>query len=823
MPALLIACFLSGVAALAYELLWMRELALLAGSTQAAITCVLSIYFLGLALGNALAGRYVRRFDRPLRVYVYVELLIALWAIAFVPLLAGLDGIYAATYAALPVGSPWGHALRLASAAALLLVPTTAMGATIPLLTHFAARDLNAASKWSAWLYGVNTLGALTGTFITGFYVIELYGVRGPLMATGLINVACALCIWPLMNSRLTAKSDLSATPQALTPMGKLLLLSFGILGFCNLAAEVLWTQMFSIVFLNDTYIFTVILMVFLFGVGAGSLFGDLAFRRLKNPAFLLGFLQVLSAAWCVGTIYIVPAVAKRYMASEYFIIYEDKVRGYFNLAIVGALLPTLCMGASFPLLVRIVMNHHLQAGLVVGRALAWNTIGGVFGAAIAGFVILEHWDLQPGLYLIAALTAAVGLAICLSTPAGRRWTWLPASLLVAPMLALVLIKPVDLANDLVAMHFDLFEMSSAKIMESRSSVHGQVTITEEPWRTQTERRIWINSNWVARETFHLESAYAPWLLHKGPVGEALGICCGTGRSFGALLNIGIPVIDLVEINPAVIELSKKWFARSNHGVLTNPAARIIIDDGRNFVRYTKTKYDLITLEPLQMFQKGVVYFYTEDFYREARERMHKDGILCQWVPIYAMTEHEMRSIIKTFVAVFPNSVLWGGQNADLIILGYNNDETKVHLDDAEIAERLANPSVKDDLFSVWLANRFDPHMFILMDGQSLAAFGQPGQIYTDNHPALEYTAPRGREATRDNAALLLPHLTPPDKMFDLPHPDVTKYLTEIRRLTIQRLITPARKKELTEQMRSRYLEFYEDEKWKAVELRGTE
>lgn len=823
MPALLFACFLSGVAALAYELLWMRELTLLAGSTQAAITCVLSIYFLGLALGNALAARFARRMQRPLRAYVAVELLVALWALAFVPLLAGLDGVYAALYAALPVGSPWTHGLRLASAALLLLVPTTAMGATIPLLAQFAARDLSAASTWSAWLYGINTLGALTGTFITGFFIIEHYGVRGPLMATGLINLACAACVWPWVNSRIAAKPAEMVAPHPLTPMGKLLLVSFGILGFCNLAAEVLWSQLFSIVFLNDTYIFTIILMVYLFGVGVGSLFGDVAFRRLKNPVFLLGFLQILSAAWTVATIYILPVVAQKHMAPEYFIVFEDKLRGYFNLVAMGALLPTLCMGASFPLLVRIVMNHHLQAGSVVGRALAWNTIGGVFGAAIAGFVILEHWDLQPGLYLIGALTAGVGLTICLSTPQSRRWTWVPASLLITPVLALVCLRPIDLAHDLVAMHFGVFELPQAKILETRSSVHGQVTITEEPGTKQTERRIWINSNWVAREAWHLEPGYAPWLLHNGPVNEALGICCGTGRTFGALLNIGIPVIDLVEINPAVIDLSKHWFARSNHDVLDNPAVRIIIDDGRNFVRYSKNKYDLITLEPLQMFQKGVVYFYTEDFYREARERLHPDGVICQWLPIYAMTEHEMRSIIKTMVAVFPHTLLWGGQWSDLILIGFNHDGPRIEFNDQEIAERLINPAVKDDLFSVMLANRFDPYSFVLMDGKTLADFGRSGQIYSDDHPALEFTAPRGREATKANAALLLPYLTPPERMFDLPNRDVATYLADIRRLTLQRLVTPDRRRDLTDQMRSRYLEFYEDEKWKLVDSRQEE
>src|SRR5262245_52880530 len=191
----LLATFLSGVAALNYELLWIRKLSLTAGSTQAAISCVLSVYFLGLALGNHLAGRVTHRLARPMRLYFGLELLIGLWGVLFGVLLSGLNPLYAALYQGLPPGSLWIHVLRITSAALLLLVPSTCMGATLPLLAQAGARELFAASRWSGLLYGVNTLGAMTGAALTGFVLIDRMGVSLPLVLTATLNVVCALCV----------------------------------------------------------------------------------------------------------------------------------------------------------------------------------------------------------------------------------------------------------------------------------------------------------------------------------------------------------------------------------------------------------------------------------------------------------------------------------------------------------------------------------------------------------------------------------------------------------------------------------------------------
>ncbi len=772
MRFLLAASLLSGVAALNYELLWLRKLTLVAGSTQAAISSVLAAYFLGLALGNVLAGRIADRLRRPLVVYAAAELLIGVWALVFGPALAAFEDLHARAVVSLPIGSPLIHALRLGGAAVLLLLPTTAMGATLPLLAQFARRDVEEASRRSAWLYGVNTLGAMLGAFTTGFYLIEHFGVSRPLVGTALLNVACAALVLPLWRrTRLDGESSRRTPLPPLSPLAVALLVAFAALGFANIAAEVVWTRTFALIFWNDTYIFTTILLLYLFGIGAGSLAGGAALRRVRRPLFALGSLQLVSAAWTAGMIFVVPQTARvlGFRGEAFGVL----LRSYFVTVAVGILPQTLVMGATFPLLVRAATAHARQVGGIVGRALAWNTIGGVAGALVAGFVILEHLGLAAGLLLVAVLTALVGLALCVGSREGRRRSWAPALIFLAVLLALA--KLPTLPDSLVAMHFP--PHAGMRILETRPSVHGTVTVTEE---SSGERRIWINGSWVARETGHTAQGYIPWIFHGGDVRSALGICFGTGRTFGALLHAGVAELDLVDINAAVIDLSRHWFARSNFGVIDSPAARIVVADGRTFVRYGHRRYDLVTLEPLQMHTKGVVSFYTEEFYREAKARMEPGAVLSQWMPLYLVSPHEFRSLLRTFVSVFPNSLLWG-RGPEMMLLGFNVEGAAPAFDTARMGSRLASPWIASELEREWIFEDLDLLLYAQLDGPAMGRLAADGDVYTDDRPTLEFTAPRSHHSLRANLAAVYENLVPLTSLFDLPNPQVAALLEEMR------------------------------------------
>jgi len=543
-----------------------------------------------------------------------------------------------------------------------------------------------------------------------------------------------------------------------------------------------------------------------LFGVGAGSLIGQRFLTRMRNPLFVLGLLQMISAAASIAMILIVPSVVTSLAARPSG--FGSQLTGYFIGIGVGTIVPTLCMGASFPLLVRILGPRPDQTGDIVGRALAWNTLGGVIGAPAGSFLLLDRLGLAPGLFIVAALTALVGASLIAFDAKGRRVVWIPAAVLGIPLLMGLLISPVHLPDDLLAMHFP--DGAGMRILESRDSVHGTVAITDE----QTGiRRVWINSTWVANERSHLAFGYAPWLLHPGEVRSALGICCGTGRTFGALMNAGIPDLDLVDINAAVISLSSKWLARSNHGVLTDPRAHIVIDDGRNFVRYGTKKYDLITLEPLQMYQKGVAYFYTEEFYRQARSRMAPGGVICQWVPLYLMDQMQFQSIVKTFVRAFPNSLLWGRRGGTMVLLGYNSDARDPDFRVNEIYARMAQPELRTDLAQEGMVGRYDPLAYTLVDGDGLRDLSAAGEVYTDDRPALEFTAARtiGHYTPDDNLALVRRHLVPIGALFHLTDPRLAGKLEDLRMLTLEISGTGADRASLLKRMEDARRSIYPD------------
>ncbi len=804
---LLVAAFLSGAAALCYELLWMREFTLLAGSTQAAVSCVLSLYFLGLALGNFAAGKIAWRLKHPMLLYCILELGIGVWAFLFRPLLAGLDPLYAQLYQNLSAGSPMILPLRAATAGILLLVPVTAMGATIPLLVQFSSLDLPGAWRRSAWFYGINTLGAMVGASLTGFFLIEHLGVSKSLMLTGLLNGTCALLALPFLRQvRVGEDGEPDTTPlTAISWDGKMVIAFFGLLGACNIAYEVLWTRYYALIFFNDTYIFTTILIVFLAGIGAGSLAGNIMGRFIERPVYVMGVLQLVSSACSVWMIYLVPSVAEGFLGLTNG-DFGDLLSNYFSAVIYGTTIQTICMGLTFAMAVRAVTRERSQSGKAVGLALGWNTLGGVVGGAAGGFLLLDKIGLQSGLLITSGLTALAGTVLCLSSPGGKRSVWKPLAGLILPVLLLLVIFPPNLPDSLVALHFKPGE--KIRILDSMPSVHGTVTVTE---AEDGERRVWINNAWVAREKGHTALGYIPWIFHPGPVRSALGLCFGTGRTFGALINAGVPRADLVDINSAVVAMGGKWLERSNYGVITDPRASIIIDDGRNFVRYRKEKYDLITLEPLQMFHRGVVYFYTAEFYQQALARLNDGGVIAQWLPLYIPSIPELKSMVKTFIQVFPNALLWGS-GSDTVLLGFKSPGTSIDFDEQEIFRRAEQPGVRRDLRQDIIYKKYDPLAFVILDSKGLAQLSGGGEIYRDDRPVLEFSAPRNIGSLRDNLALIRRYLVDPGQLFDLPDRRTADLMRRMRDLNHETLTEARPLKEVQREFREIHAKLYERE-----------
>jgi len=788
---LLVASFFSGVAALNYELLWVREFALIAGSTQAAISVVLAVYFLGLSIGNILAGAFARRISRPMLAYIGLEAVIGVWALAFFAIMGVVASFYSSYYTSLAAGSDWLHGLRAGTAAAILLIPTTCMGATLPLLVQFGAYESASVSRWSAWLYGLNTLGAMTGVGLTGFVLVEHVGVAQSLLGTSILNLACILCVLPWANRRVAAggASDTVASPDvAVVPEdnarrvvgGGVLVLTFGALGVFNIAAEVLWTRFYALIYLNDTYMFSTVLLLYLFGVSVGSLLGGWADRVSNSPMRLMGLLQIVSATWTVVMIYLVPGLVlqAQLLVSDSLLV---MVLQYIVAVGAGVLVPTLCMGATFPLLVKLVARRPEYSGAWVGRALASNTIGGVFGAFIGGYLLLEYTGLERGLYIVATGTALIGIVYYIWSDGVGGMLRSNVKWAIIGSVVVVMLSPPALERGLLGMH--LGDVDEPEILSLEPSVHGMTAVTEDK---KGERLLWVNSTWIGGSGTGWVSGYAPWLFHQRPIDKALGLCMGSAGSFGALFHAADCPLDLVEINTAVVDASRTWFDKLNNGVLSDERTNVFIDDARHYVRYSDKQYDLITIEPMQPFQRGAAYFYTREFYREVKARMNENAIICHYVPIaLGIDVAEFKSIVATFVEEFPNAILWG-PGPYTVVIAYQGDFTTRDLDVDKVFERMRTERLQAAFEFIRLMGPKDALAFALLDGDGLREFSSGASIYLDDKPALEFTAARREGTLGKNFEAIQSHLTPINDMFAVRDRGLLRDLEQLRSLHLE-------------------------------------
>ena len=787
--------FTSGACGLIYQVAWTRELALLLGARAYAVSLVLSIFFLGLGAGSLWGGRLADRVRRPLLVYALFEVLVGLWAAAFLGLMGPAEGVVIAALRAFEFSWFSGVLLRGAAAFVLLIVPVTLMGATLPLLARFVTDDPALNGRRVGALYTLNTLGAMTGCFMAGFMLLERFGyTRTTLIAAGLnlsIGAAAALlsrvlpatvaqpadaskslpgeCATGALACRtLGPAHDLTAGGGCPTFHSGWLIAAFAVTGFTALALEVLWTRLLAMVFLGTTYAYTTMLTTLLCGIALGGLAGSAVVTRIRNAAgaagMLLGALAVaylLTVTWFAH----LPAQFQEMQASAGR-DWEAEVHVKFLLAFATMFPATFLSGALFPVLVRAVAQTAGRVGRDVGGLYAANTLGGVLGAVAGGFVLLPLLGSQRSMELLALLPALAGLPLLLQCPVTSvRWKTVVLLALAGAMGWAWLILPSDLSRTINASYMP----AEHEVLYYREGVEGTVAVSQPKGETDgTNRVLWINrvqaTTSIERgvKMNRLEGAL-PLLFDRNPR-EVLFMCFGSGITCGTLALSDFDRIDAVEISPDVLAAAP-YFKHDNLGVTERKNVNFIVDDGRNHLLRTTRRYDFITFEPMPMAVAGVSAFYTREYYELCLSRLNPGGMVSQWVPMHGSSPDVVRSLTRTFTAAFPESCAFF-VNADLFLIGSNQT---LKLDYAAAQRRLAVPELAQALAAAGLPDATELMGCFVMDKPALAAFAEGGREMTDDLPWAEYTAPKLVYARKvpESLALLLPHLTPPGTIMD--------------------------------------------------------
>lgn len=759
-PALLIPALLlliSGAAALVYQVLWIKQLSLVVGVEVYAITTGISAFFAGLALGGWLFGRVADRLQRPVLLYAALEVLVAV---------LGVGATVGMSLAASPFAWLAQHIGVLAWVLpfALVGIPAVLMGGTLPVLVRALASDPRYLGQAGGQLYAANTAGAIIGTLLAAFVLIATLGVRGSAVAAAMLNLlaAAGALLWFQRQALIAVEPPTPVTEQAAP--ARLALWLYSIAGGVALGYEVVWSQSIVQFMSTRTYAFAVVLATYLCGLFLGSLWMARRVERIRDPwgwfgmliagAGLLALLEVtLLGRWLIVLQTQAEAVALAIGASE---LAAMSTR-FAVAALCIVFVPTLLLGAAFPLALRLSVGPE-RVGQDVGAVVAFNTLGGIIGVMLCGFLLIPLLGLVRTLGLLAIIAAGVGYVAVSRGHAvrpGIRRSVIAVSLL---SLAVALLTPVDKLASLLP------GAQKGELAFYEEGRGGTVAVVTQGQRERTFQRLYIqgvsNTGDAMPSLRYMRiQALLPLLIHKGEPRSALVIGFGTGITAGALLRYpGLEHRVVAELLPSVVKAAPLF--KGNFNAAANPALDVRLRDGRQELLRSEQRYDLITLEPPPPSAAGVVNLYSRDFYELAARRLEKNGLVAQWLPLPTQNIDDSRALVQSFLDVFPYANLWTSEFHEMLLVG---SLEPIELDAARITQRYAQDTVRSTLQEVGVNSAPALMATWVTDREGLQRFAGNTLAVTDDQPRIEY-APwvRAKEISRVLPALLDLHSTPP-------------------------------------------------------------
>ncbi len=749
---------LSGACGLVYEVVWTRLFSLSLGAASYSVATVLAAYMGGLALGSWLATR-VRMRIAPLALYGMLELGVAAWAILLPTLLAWTEPILRWAYRDGNASFASFIAVRFAFSVLLLVVPTTCMGATLPILCRHFLKDPERIGRGVGLLYALNALGAVAGAAGAGFFLLPTFGQnRATWIAAG---VNAAIGIGALLLSRGTHPEPEEVPAPDPRPAGALrrpLILVFAS-GLAAMVYQVAWTRSFSLSIGSSTYAFCLIVTAFIAGISLGSAVVARFADHARDLTRLLAILQLLVAASALAVVPVhgeLPQILAPVFldpASTF-----AKLHGIqFGVLLALTLAPTFLMGATFPLAVRLYAGAGAGRGPhAAGVVYAWNTIGCIVGSLVGGFLALPYLGLERTIAAASAVNAAGALAIGWSRSIVRRlavsaaaiavgglgWmlpTWDPA-VLESGVYMLGVVRQARLTPKETG---DLRELLRApgRVLYYREGVSATVSVRE---IAQGELVLRINGKNDASTTGDMPNqvllGHLPMLLCQADRPDVLHIGLGGGVSLGAITRHPVTRVECVEIAPEVWEAAD-WFAPYTHAALKDPRVVPVTADGRNHLALTRRTYDAIVSQPSNPWISGIGSLFTHEFFELCRARLKPHGLAVVWLQSYSLAAEDFRRVLATFSSVFPECSLWEAKpGSDYLLVGTLDP---FEVDVARAESRMARRGVEEDLERIRLRSLDDLAACFVMGPAEVAAWGRGAGENTDDNAALEWNAPR--------------------------------------------------------------------------------
>jgi len=749
----------SGTAGLIYEVAWARAFGVVFGNTIYAASTVLTVFMLGMALGSWFFGRLADRCARPLRLFALLELLIGIYAIAFPTIMAATDIFYLWFFRSFHPGFYPLSLVRFVLSVLILLFPTVIMGGTLPVLTRLWARKESKKGMSDAHvgrsvglLYSINTFGAVAGSFLAGYVLIRILGVSNTIYVAAAANILVGIFSFILSglirkpqekkqrHSVHESERKKFETEQQPGQKRRIILAAVGLAGFCALALEILWMRVLVFVLGTSVYAFACMLTCYIFGIALGSFFcSRLPLSRIKKPILTLGIVQFLVGLSVLFSIELLEIIGRvDYMLLDKFGVsgFWEEVAVHFIDAAIVLLLPTILMGAVFPIAVEICTRSWKTVGKRVGEVYACNTIGCTIGSFAAGFVMVPFFGMRDSFLIIITIQLFIAVMIILFSEKRRKVLGVFAMVV---SLAVIVCSVLVIPSDVFLQTINTYHHPS-EIIYMKDDATGTITVHDLP---DGNRLISVDGVDVAgmdlmlRTTQKLQ-AYAPLLVHGNPK-KVLQIGFGSGETCGIGLAFGVDKYSIVEICPGIFEAGI-YFEEINRGSYKNPRLRKIIMDGKNFVKLTDEKFDVIMNDSTYPGTTGSSALYTYDHFKQCREHLERDGVLSCWVPLDLRPE-DFSIIVRSFQEAMPYSSLWMVNNClnkHAVLMGTMKP---MRIDFQQLKSYVDRQDINADLSEINIQSAYEFLDCFVVGQEGLRNIGAKGPLNTDDRPFLEFGA----------------------------------------------------------------------------------
>lgn len=763
----------SGAAGLTYEVLWLRSLGLVMGNTAYALSAVLTAFLGGLALGAYAAGRWTAARRDSAKTYGMLELAIAATGLATPLLISACDPLFGLAYRSLSDHFLAYNLVQFAICATVLAVPTFLMGATLPVVASLLSRDSGDIVGETGLLYALNSLGGVLGAGIAGFVLLPTLGAFATGTVAASLNVAAAVAAFLVAGTRpaparaevpsaprspaRTARpkeAPLQASPGAWESPGRSsLTLLYGLSGVAALMLEVSWARVVGLSIGSTTYGFTITLVTYIAGIALGSFAAPRVPLLTRDPVRSIFFAHALLAAWILASLPYLGSLPLRVveLLGPGEPDFHALLAGEALLVQLTIAVPTIAMGAMFPLVAQLLHRAGTATGQSTGVTYAANTLGNIAGSWIAGFLLIPAIGMQGTVRFSAVVYAVTGLGFLfpslrvasrrrvaggvalvagLSVAAWAMPAWNRELLSSAPYLAgdeITRLEPAQREEALRA--------RGGALLDYREGATGVVTVRERQGSLGLYQD-GMQESGTGSHSIRLLGHLA--LLFHGSAKDVLIVGLGGGQTLRGVLMHPVKSVESVEISQDVVDVTRRYFAGD---ILGDPRSRVLVGDGRNHLRHSGRRYDVIVSQPSYPWVAGASNLFTREYFAEMRAHLAPGGVAAAW--FFTRSKKASRAITKAWSEVFPEALLLNAMGGPRVLIGF---EKPGSFRPEMLSPAFADPRVAGDLGTFSLDAPADVLRLVVARGPGLQQVAGDTPPSTDDNGLVAFHSLRSDE-----------------------------------------------------------------------------